>query len=247
VRRVLVTRPDGQADALIERLAARGIEGVSVPTVAIRRAATAELVAALGALPGADWLVVTSVNGADALVRSLRHRSLPTGLRLAAVGPATAAALERGGLHVDHVPAEYRTAEIAGGLGEVGGRRVILFRADNATADLREALLERGARVEEHAAYRVTEAPARSRDRLRAALRSPLDGVAFTSGSTVRGLMRLTPAVDRPRARVLTAFCIGPVTADVARRHGFAVAAVASEHTSDGLAAAISDHFGPES
>jgi uroporphyrinogen-III synthase len=55
--------------------------------------------------------------------------------------------------------------------------------------------------------------------------------------------MRLASALDRPPARVLPAFCIGPVTADVARSRGFAVACTASEHTTDGLAAAIAEHF----
>jgi uroporphyrinogen III methyltransferase/synthase len=243
VTRVLITRPAGQAEALVAQLAALGIESVGVPTVAIEPASPAEHGTMVDALPGAAWLVVTSANGASALADALRGSRLPAGVRIAAVGPATAAVLERAGLNVDHVPPVYRTAEIAAGLGPLRGRRIALFRADNATPDLREALLRRGALVDEHVAYRVIEGPAAQRDRLHRALRGPLDGIAFTSGSTVRGLMRLASALDRPRARVLAAFCIGPVTADVARSRGFAVARTADEHTTDGLAAAIADHF----
>jgi uroporphyrinogen III methyltransferase/synthase len=243
---MLVTRPTAQAADLVARLRDHGLGALVVPTVAIDASSTAaDLDRMLTALEGADWLVLTSANGAEALAAriALSGRTVPTGTRVAAVGPATADALRAAGIRVDHVPAEYLTIEIASGLGDVNGRRVVLARADAATPDLREALLARGALVEEVVAYRTVEGPATSRDPLRAALHADLDGVTFTSSSTVRGLLRLASAVDRGRARSLPAFCIGPVTAATARRSGFHVAAVAAEHTATGLAASIADHF----
>ena len=243
---LLVTRPAPQAAELVAGLRERGLRALVVPTVAIESSSTAaDLDRMLGTLEGADWLVLTSANGARALAARIGNggRAVPAGTRVAAVGPATADALRAGGLRVDHVPADYLTVEIASGLGDVDGRRVVLARADAATAELREALLARGALVEEVVAYRTLEAPAASRDPLRAALQADLDGVTFTSSSTVRGLLRLASAVDRGRARSLPAFCIGPVTAATARRAGFHVAAVAAEHTANGLAASIAVHF----
>lgn len=243
---MLVTRPAGQAAELVARLRERGIGSVVVPTVTIDRSSSAaDLDNMLMKLDGADWLVLTSANGADALAAriAITGRGVPAGTRVAAVGPATAEALRAAGIRVDHVPAEYLTVEIASGLGDVRDRRLVLARADAATPELREALLERGALVEEVVAYRTIEGPASSRDPLRAALYADLHGVTFTSSSTIRGLLRLTSAVDRGRARSLPAFCIGPVTADTARRAGFHVAAVAAEHTATGLAASIADHF----
>jgi uroporphyrinogen III methyltransferase/synthase len=202
----------------------------------------------LRGLEGADWLVLTSANGATALASRMAAtgRQLPDGVRVAAVGPATAAALRAADIRVDHVPDEYLTIAIAPGLGAVPGRRIILARADAATPALRDSLLASGAIVEEVVAYRTVEGPAASRDLLRAALQRDLDGIAFTSGSTVRGLLRLASGVDRARARALPAFCIGPVTADVARQHGFHLGAVAAEHTAAALADAISTHFAAE-
>lgn len=248
-RRILVTRPSGQADELGQLLEARDISPVLVATVAVDLASTAgELDAMLAGLAGADWLILTSANGAEALAGRLvaRDGGLPDDTRIAAVGPATADALAAAGIRVDHVPDEYLTVAIADGLGDLSGSRVVLARADAATPDLREALLARGALVEEVVAYRTVEGPGASRDPLHAALQQELDGIAFTSGSTVRGLTRLASPLDRARARTLPAFCIGPVTAGEARNSGFHIAAVAPEHTAIGLADAIQTHFARE-
>ena len=245
-RRILVTRPRSPEDDLHRRLEAHGFEPLHVPCIEIDRESTApDLEAMLRALDGADWLVITSANGAAALVDSIAATgiAIPTGTRVAAVGPATAQTLTRTGIRVDHVPDAYLTAAIAPGLGDVSGRRIVLARADSATPVLREALQARGASVEEVVAYRTVEGPASSRDRIRFALHRDLDGVTFTSSSTVRGLLRLASPIDRARARSVPAFCIGPPTAETARRHGFDVAATASVHTSAGLADAISAHF----
>lgn len=249
-RQILVTRPTGQADELGRLLAARDMCPILVATVAIDLASTADgLDAMLAGLAGADWLVLTSANGAEALAARLDRpggRGLPEGTRIAAVGPATADPLSTAGIQVDHVPAEYLTVAIVDGLGDLTGRRVVLARADAATPDLRKALIARGALVEEVVAYRTVEGPGSSRDPLHAALQRDLDGIAFTSGSTVRGLTRLASPIDRRRARTLPAFCIGPVTAGEARQSGFHIAAVASEHSAVGLADAIATHFARE-
>jgi len=244
--RILVTRPAAQADDLAGLLRARGLTPVVVPTVAIDAASTtAELDAMLESLDGASWLVLTSANGAEALAARLsaNGHQLPDGLRVAAVGPATADVLRAAAIRVDHVPDEYLTVAIADGLGDVRKQRVVLARADAATPSLRDALVERGATVEEVVAYRTVEGSASSRDPLHAALHGDLAGIAFTSGSTVRGLVRLASPFDRGRARGIPAFCIGPVTADTARHHGFDIASVAVDHTAMGLADAIAEHF----
>lgn len=242
--RILVTRPAQGADDLAALLAERGLEPVAVPTVAIDIESTAPAVdRMLATLDGADWLILTSANGARAVAARLANGVLSPGVRVAAVGPATATALSEAGIGVDHVPDEYLTVAIAEGLGPLSGRRVVLARTDAATPGLREALLARGADVEEVVAYRTIEGPATSRDRLRASLADGLAGIAFTSGSTVRGLVRLASPVDRGRVRALPALCIGPVTAGAARGEGFHVPVVADDHTAVGLADAIADHY----
>lgn len=244
---VLVTRPAHQAARLVALLAARGIDAIAVPTVAIVPAAPGSQFENLAAhIDGATWLIVTSLNGAQSVVARLGADALPRSLKVAAVGPTTAGELARHGVRVDHVPSRYLTAEIAGGLGDVTGRRIVLARADAATPGLRQALTARGAQVEELVAYRTVIGPAGSRLRLRSALRRGVDGVTFTSASTVGGLVALLPDGARAKALALPAYCIGPVTARAAEAAGFTVHAVAARHTADGLAAAIGQHLAEE-
>ncbi|HEX7172669.1 MAG TPA: uroporphyrinogen-III synthase [Candidatus Limnocylindria bacterium] len=248
-RTLLVTRPVHQAPELHALLRERGLATIGVPTVEIDRSAVdGRLNSMLDGLDGAAWLILTSANGADALADRLRatRRLIPPTVRVAAVGPATAETLRSAGIRVAHVPPAFLTVAIADGLGDVRGQRVVLARAEAATPDLRDALDARGAIVEEVVAYRTIEGPATSRDLLPHALHAGLDGITFTSSSTVRGLMRLASTVDRLRIRAMPAFCIGPVTAGAARSAGFAVAAVATEHTAAGLADTIAAHFARE-
>lgn len=240
--RVLVTRPTGQAAARMSALADHGIDGVPVPTVAIRPADPMTLAAALRDAAW-DWVVVTSANGAAPVAAAVRDAPLPGATRLAAVGAPTADALRAAGLRVDHVPERFLTVAIADGLGPLDGRRILLARADAATPDLRDVLLARGATVRDVIAYRTVEGPPSSREPLRAAVEEGLEGITFTSGSTVRGLVALLAPGELATARRSVAACIGPVTAAEAARHGFAPRVVAQPHTATALAAAIAAHL----
>lgn len=248
MKTLLITRPAAQADELAAHLRERGIGSVCVPTVEIQPDVES-LRTSLTMLDQAAWLVITSVNGAEALGRAVSSSDarIPSHLRLAAVGPASAGALRRLGFTVDHVPDRYLTSAIAEGLGDVRGQRVVLARADAASPTLSQELRRRGAIVHDVVAYRTVEAPAGSRDMAARALAQPLDGITFTSGSTVRGLMALLSPGQRRRLTALPAYCIGPVTSAVAQRAGFSTPVVAPMHTAAGLAEAIHKHLLEES
>lgn len=238
MKRLLVTRPAAQAAPLASALRATGFEPVCVPTVAIARPRDSSLENALRRIGDFDWLVVTSANG----VPPLRGR-VPPGIRVAAVGPATAAALQGAGIAVHHVPDDYLSVAVAGGMGDLDGSRVLLARSEASTPQLHDALVERRANVSEAIAYRTLEGPAASREPLHTALAAGIDGIVFTSGSAVRGLLALLSAEGQRRVREVPALCIGPVTAVEASASGFGVPVVARRHTSIGLARAIADHF----
>lgn len=244
-QRVLVTRTREQAGALSSRLRALGAEAVELPTIHVAPPEDwAPLDAAIAGLPGTGWIVFTSANGVGHFWERLRAAGLDAralhGIRLAAIGPATAAALEARGLQPDLVPDEYVAEAVAAGLGEVRGLRVLLPRADIARPALAGLLREAGAEVVEVSAYRTLRPEIEP-----ATLRALLAGVTvatFTSSSTVRNLAAAArdAGLDLPvaLAHALIA-CIGPITAQTAREHGLPVHLVAEEYTVEGLVAAL--------
>jgi hydroxymethylbilane synthase len=221
--RVLVTRAEGQSAALSAALREAGLQPVEVPTIEIQ--ATGDTQPVLTALASFDWAVVTSANAA----RLLAGRDL-AGPRWAAAGPATARALGVSGVFV---PSHSSAADLARELPLSHGDAVVVLRGDLADASLPAVLRQRGATVEEITIYRTIEGPQGSADLLREALRTGVDVVVFTSGSTVRGLVALDPSVT-----AIPAVCIGEATAGIAREHGFAVAAIAELPDPRALAAA---------
>ena len=118
------------------------------------------------------------------------------------------------------------------------GARVLLARADIADPELPDAVRAKGALVEEATAYRTREAPEASRSLLAAALESTVpDAIVFTSGSAVRGLLELAGPEARDALRRVPAVGIGSVTTQVAREHGFRVAAEARQPSPEAVAA----------
>ena len=240
---VLVPRAREQAGSLSRLLRERGAEPLEVPTIEIRPVADpGPLDRALGRLAAGAyaWLVLTSVNGVAA-VRSRLPAAIPAGppawlggARLAAVGPATEAALRDLDVRADLVPAVATTAALAAAF-PPGAGEVLLARADLAGRALAAALAGKGWWPHEVVAYRTV--PLR---RLEPAARRRLDAgevdwVAFTASSTVAGFVRAYGALP-PGVRVAA---IGPVTAAAARSAGLRVDVAASEHTIPGLVAAI--------
>jgi uroporphyrinogen-III synthase len=220
---ILVTRPGGTEDPLAVVLAERGYRVHAIPTVG-----TEAVEIEAESLAGFDWIVVTSATGVAALP------SLPATSRWAAVGEATAAALEARGVHADVVPPISNAAAIAAAIPEPAGQRMLLARADAAAEDLPRLLRERGAEVVELTVYRTVEAPAGSEVALAQALTDgDLAAIVFASGSAVRGFLGLggTPA--------LPAITIGPRTTAVAREVGFTIAGEAATQTTLGLADAV--------
>jgi len=233
--RVLVTRAAEQAEELASALRREGLDPVLVPTIAIESDPPGrELDAAARHLDTYAWVVLTSANGARAILNAAKGKAAPRlpappkAPRWAAIGPATLDVLERGGIHVDLQPSRAHGRAIAHELPVVPGERVLVVRGDLADGGLAIALRARGAEVDDIVAYQTREAPASSRSLLRGALMDgPIDAVVFTSGSTVRGLVALARAVSVDVSSI-PSVCIGPQTAADARSAGFSVLAVSA-------------------
>ena len=237
--RILVTRAAGQATGFLGALAAAGLAGVHVPSISIEAVASGgDLDGAARSLDRYDWVVVTSANGAQAIVSAAEGVSTPlVAPRWAAIGVATRRVLEDAGFAVDLQPSRASGTAIAAELPVGPGSRVLLVRGDLADRDLPTVLRARGAEVDDVIAYRTVEAPATSRAALRDAMGAGrFAAVVFTSGSTVRGLVALASA-DSLDVTSIPAICIGPETAAAARRAAFHVLAEAPMRDAVTLAA----------
>jgi uroporphyrinogen-III synthase len=257
--RVLVGRARHQASALSSGLRDLGAEVLEIPFIEIRKPRSYRaLDDALKNLSKYDWLILTSVNGVEAVWERLRRlriggkpmRHLTRHMKIAAIGPSTRQAIERHGVKVSVVPREYVAESVVASLRrKVKGKRVLLARAKVARDVIPRELRKLGAQVDVVEAYE-TVIPQSSRKRLRAALQSSKrrpDVITFTSSSTVRNFVALLGGgrgrgrprhTGRENNRVRIA-SIGPVTSSTLRELGLPVDIEAAEYTIPGLIKAI--------
>ncbi|MDR3749776.1 MAG: uroporphyrinogen-III synthase [Acidobacteriota bacterium] len=252
--RVLVSRAKKQAGALSSALRALGCQVVEIPFIEIRRPRSyGPLDSALGELATYDWLILTSVNGIEALFERLTERKINRNalsrLKIAAIGPATKAAIEQHGLKVSVTPKEYVAESVVAALQRrVKGKRVLLVRAKVARDVIPRELRRAGAHVDVVEAYE-TVAPKASEKRLRSALASKTrkpHAITFTSSSTVRNFVGLL-SLRGARAALKKSMqhqgthtaSIGPVTSATLREFGLPVDIEAKQYTIPGLVAAI--------
>lgn len=230
---VVNPRAREQASELSERLRGLGASVLEVAAIEIAEPADGgeALAAAVASVDRYDWVVLTSPNGARRFCAAVGDGRRLAGVRLAAIGPGTAAVLGEHFLTADLVPPSY-VAESLVDVFPPGPGRVLLPRAAVARDVLPDGLAAAGWEVDVVEAYRtVTASPSPERlERVAAA-----DVVAFTASSTVTRFLEVA-GVDRvPRAVA----AIGPITARTAREAGLEVAIEAAEHSLDGLVDAI--------
>ena len=238
-RTVAVTRARAQSSGLARRLAELGARVVEAPAIRVRM------------LPGPpldpspyDLLCVTSVNGVEGLFDRLAASEPPrdaralSGLRVAAIGPATVAALATRGIRADIVPERAVAESLVAALERIPVRRALIVRAASARDVLPEALAARGAEVDVLEVYEtVPEAPAAGViERALAA-----DYITFTSSSTVRFFLGAAggPGAIAPSSRLVS---IGPVTSEALREQGLEPDLEAERHDVEGIIEALLAH-----
>ena len=234
--RIMVTRADDQAVSLTRALEAEGAIAVACPVIAIE---PIEVEAdRLAALDGYEWAVFTSANGVDRLLAELQRagRVFPIHIKVAAIGPQTAARLRDRGLHPALMPTRFIAEELADALAAAmtPRARILVARAAGARDVLPDRLRAAGARVDVLELYRAVSPPG-LRQRLAQHL-DRVDMVTFTSSSTAA---HFAEAIDRPLPERVAVACIGPITAQTARDLGMRVDIIAQEYTTRGLVEAI--------
>ncbi len=239
---VLVTRARSQASELTKRLLENGAEVFEFPTIEIKPPADPKWMdREIRRIGDYDWVVFTSINGVQSFFDRMRRLGkdarIFSGVRIAAIGEATARALAERGLRSDLVPREFTSLALFESLknsGEIRGKKFLLARADIAPPDLRRALENQGGRVTELEAYRTKRSSGDKRELLHRIQGGKIDYVTFTSSSTVDNFFRAVPPVLRKRIRSRF-ISIGPMTSRTLRRHGFRPDREARIHTVDGL------------
>jgi uroporphyrinogen III methyltransferase / synthase len=253
-RHIVVTRARDQASDFVEMLEERGAEAIHAPAIRIAPPEDVEpLDDACRSIADFDWLVLTSVNAVDYLMRRLLAvsdiRELK-GVRICTIGSSTAERVRRYGIRVDLVPEEYHTDALIEALracGDFAGRRFLLPKGDIARELLADELRARGADVTEVVAYRTLLASTErdtDQDVYRMLLDHRIDAVTFTSASSVRNFVQMVgedQAVDLLRAT--TVACIGPVTAEAAQQLGIATSVMPERFTIADLVDALVEHF----
>ncbi|HEV1992016.1 MAG TPA: uroporphyrinogen-III synthase [Candidatus Dormibacteraeota bacterium] len=248
-RRVLITRARHQVDPFRRELVELGASVIEIPTIEIQPMPLDERVnKAIAHLDATALVIFASANAVDIFFQMLLasgsdarafHRS-----KLCAIGQETAQSLEGHGLRPELITSEYTAEGLAKALEgwEMDGMHVLVPRAEVARDALPSLLANRGAEVEILPVYRAM-CPAGTGDALlRLFNNEGVDVITFTSSSTVNNFVRAFPE-DRLPAVLGDAevACMGPVTADVARKLGLTVSIVAREYTTHGLVQAISE------
>ena len=249
--RVLVPRTKEQAGALSARLRSYGSVPEEVPTISVEPPRNPQQMdkAIRGLVEGRyEWVAFTSVNAVRAVREKFDEYGLDarafSGLKIAAVGEKTAAAMVAWGLRPDLVPTGEQSArgllddwppydEVLDPI-----NRVFLPRADIATETLVAGLLDLGWEVDDVTAYRTVRAtppPAPTREAIKS---GRFDAVVFTSSSTVRNLVGIA---GKPHASTVIA-CIGPATAKTAEEHGLRVDVLAPSPSVESLVDSLADY-----
>ena len=243
---VVVTRPRGQSDELVCGLEGAGARVMALPVIAVADPVDEGAVEeAAGRVADYDWIAFTSANGVDRFVSRLRDGRALAGVRLAAVGPATAAALGRWHLVADLVSGPGGAAGLVAAMPDAPTPtptpgRVLFPRAADAREVLGPGLRAKGWEVDEVEAYRTvraSESDGAGAPRVAAAVGA--DVVTFCSPSAVTHYLALCGG----RVPGVVA-CLGPVTAAAAEEAGLVVDVVADEQTDQGLIAALIGHYG---
>jgi len=246
-KRVVVTRAANQAPALTQKLRDLGADVIEMPATRIARLDLAPLREAIAQLNDYQWLIFTSQNAVAIFWEQLLGSGLDAralaGLRIAAVGPATAGALLEHGIIVDVVPERFVAESLLEKLserGDVAGSSVLYVTAEGSREVLPDGLEEMGASLNQVLAYRsIVDGTGAAR--LVLALEShAADIVTFTSASAVRGYV---DAVGEELSRGSPAASIGPATSEAIRAAGIELKLEAEESTIDGLVDAIERAF----
>jgi uroporphyrinogen III methyltransferase / synthase len=250
-RTMLVTRAAEQAGEFSAMLERQGAQVIECPTIRLLPpVAWQELDAAIAALAGFDWLVLTSGNAVEIFFARLADLGLDARAigrcRVCAVGPKTAEAIRAYGIVADLVPDDYKAEGVVAAFARVqlSGRRILFPRADRAREVIPQGLTALGAEVVAPVAYRNVVPETLPAEALAALKERRVDCITFTASSTVENLAAMLGA-EHCRALLdgVTIASIGPITSATCRRLGLQVHVEPAEYTLAALVQELNRFF----
>jgi uroporphyrinogen III methyltransferase / synthase len=250
-RRVLVTRARHQAEEFHRHLADLGAWVIDIPTIEVRPLRVDGPVRdAISRLDDTHLVVFASANAVeiffDMLFELRRDARSLRNSRLCAIGPETARTLEAHGLRPELVSGEYTAEGLAETLGnwDLTNARILVPRARQNRDGLPAILAKRGAVVEILPVYELASPAGAVQALHKLFAKERVDVVTFTSTATIVNFAGAFAREDLDALLKTTLVaCMGPVTADTARRLGMRVDIIAGEYTTRGLAQAVASHF----
>lgn len=246
-KRIVVTRTRKQAGILSNKLRALGAHVIELPTIRIEPPTNLrEFAELVQDAHGYDWIVFTSANGVEAFFEIFFKlyddaREIG-GVRIAAIGPATAQRVKDFHLHVDLQPEDFVAEGVVREFkkqGSIENERILVVRAEKAREVLPKELSAGGAIVDEAFAYRTVPETRDLTGAQRQLAEGGADLITFTSSSTVENFL----ALGLPWPKGMRVASIGPITSKTVRDHGLNVDIEARRHDIDGLVKAIRELF----
>ena len=236
-RTILITRTIEGNKLERKKLEELGAKVIEFPLIEIKEPSSLRAIEnAIKQISRYDWIIFTSANGVHSFFEKIKSKKAIKA-KFACVGPETREALEDNGFEASFVPKEYLTEELANELEkkfDLGGKEILLARAEESNKNMAKILEQAGAIVTEAPVYRTVPRIGKEEGKI---LELVTD-ITLTSPSTVKGLVA-NFSVKEISSRRIKVHCIGPVTAASAKEAGLEVSASAKVHTVDGLVSEI--------
>jgi len=248
---IVVTRARTQASDLEQKFRELGANVLRFPTILITNPESWKpLDDAIKNLHKYNWVVFTSVNGVDKFFNRLNKQGFDTrkfqNLKVASIGPATTKRLKSFGIIADVIPPKYVAESLLEGIktqDEIKNKIILLPRAEESRAVLREELIKSGAEVDEVVAYQTVLETDQKETIVESIKSGEIDLITFTSSSTVKNFISLVGKENVRQLKNVIIACIGPITKQTAESYGMICEIMPEDYTIPGLVNEIENYY----
>ncbi|OMP67536.1 uroporphyrinogen-III synthase [Domibacillus epiphyticus] len=246
-KRIVVTRPAGQAAPFIDKIEKAGGTAYAVPLIAFRMCEDIRDDEVLSQLFTYDWIIITSKNGAEFFIEKLSRsnievKKIPS--KFAAIGTKTAKVLEKYGVTVSYIPDRFSADDLANDIiaGRFTPRKALIPKGNLARDIIGHTIRQTGAAADDWIVYETYFPDDEKVKLLDLIRRKQADMFTFTSPSAVRHFIQTIKEENEPIPKADFA-CIGPVTKQEALKYGLAVSVCPEEYTIDALVEEMSSFY----